>query len=392
MVKKPDFAERIDIAEQVKDMAEHKIDDFVWVLGIAIVLLVIAGAFSYFVPYTGPLNNVTISSFSPGQVGEVENYAARSMNLNTFSVGEPHSEALNSWPQMEISAGWLGGRGEQAVVNVPDYLMETSRGVKMTFDLYETNNYGNLVIKWNGREVLNQALQPRQHEVFIDREDVKRSNSMEVYSTGPGMMFWAASIYTIKNFNVNLEYGPQRVVAFEILPSEMQQFGRVELSAYASGTGTLRMLINGVQVYSGTPVGVITEEFNLLDAPISEGQNILTLVDETGTYTLRDAVFRIYLTGEKSRTMKSFNLTQENYNLISQGIFRGKVGYRVENIARPGSIEISVNGNALSVPAPVVGWNSAYFTAGMVSPGDNQVIISGTGSFDIPEVVVGMER
>jgi hypothetical protein len=373
-------------------MAEHNIDDFVWVLAIALILLIVAGVFSYFVPYTGPLTNITISSFSPGQVGQVENYVSKSIDLRTFTVGEPQTEPLRAWPQLELSASWFGGRGEEADIGVPGYLLETARGVRITFDLYDTNNYGNLVMKWNGREVLNQALQPRQHEVFIDRADVRGSNSLEVYTTGPGMLFWATSMYVIKNFNVNLEYGPQRLIPFEMLPSEMEQFDRVELSAYASGTGTLAVKINGVQVYSDSPQGVVTEEFTLFDAPVRPGQNILTLSDETGTYTLRDAMFRIYLAGESSRASHGFNLTDEHYGFLVQGIFKGKVDYRVENIARQGSVDIAVNGHQLSTPVPSVGWNSAYFTANLVSPGDNQVVFSGTGSFDIPEAVVGLER
>jgi hypothetical protein len=369
-----------------------KVEEFIWVLAIALILIVGVGVFSYFVPYTGPLTNITISTFSPGQVGYVQDFVARSTDLRTFTVGEEQTELLKAWPQMELATSIFGGNSEKANVNVPDYLMETARGVRITFNVYQTNNYGNLVVKWNGREVMNQAVPSRQHEIFIDRTDVRESNSLEAYTTGPGFFFWASSVYIIKNFNVNLEYGPHRVIPFEMLPSDMQKFDRAEIAAYASGTGSLEIRINGVSVYSGSPRGVFKEEFTLFEAPIKAGQNILTLIDETGTYTLRDTVFKVYTTGDQSVAGHRFNMTEEHYNFLAQSIFRGKIDYRIGNIARQGGVEINVNGHQLSTPAPRVGWNSAYFTANVVDVGENQVTFSGTGSFDIPEAIIGLER
>ena len=369
-----------------------EVEDFVWVLAIALVLIVIVGIFSYFVPYTGPLTNITISTFSPGEVGYVQDYVARSIDLKTFTVGEEQTELLKAWPQMELATSILGGNTEKEEIGVPDYHLETARGVRITLDLYQTNNYGNLVIKWNGREVMNQALTPRQHEVFIDRADVRESNTLEAYTTGPGFYFWASSVYIIKNFNVNLEYGPHRVIPFEMLPSEMDRFDRAELSAYASGTGRLDIKINGVSVYSDYPRGVFAQEFTLFNAPIRAGQNIVTFIDEIGTYTLRDTVLRIYITGHQSTAGHSFNITEENYNFLAQGIFRGKVDYMIDSIAKSGGVEITMNGHQLSTPAPRIGWNSAYFTANIVNVGENQAVFSGTGSFDISEAIIGLER
>ena len=176
-----------------------EVEEFVWVLAIALILIIVVGVFSYFVPYTGPLTNITISTFSPGQVGYVQDFVARRIELRTFTVGEEQTELLRTWPQMELATSWLGGNSEKASVSVPDYLMETARGVRITFNVYQTNNYGNLVIKWNGREIMNQAAPQGQHELFIDKNDVRGSNSLEAYTTGPGFFFWASSVYIIKN-------------------------------------------------------------------------------------------------------------------------------------------------------------------------------------------------
>jgi hypothetical protein len=369
-----------------------EVEEFIWVLAIALILIVAVGIFSFFFPYTGPLTNITIDSFRPGEVGFVSNFVARSTDLRTFTVGEEQTENLESFPLLEMATSIFGGNVETFHVDVPDYFMETARGIRLDFSVAETNNYGNLVVKWNGRELLSDALRQGVHEIFIDKEHVKGSNTLEVSATGPGFLFWAATVYNIKNFNVNLEYGPERVVPFMMLPSEMEKFEKAEITTYAQGTGTLVIKVNGAPVYSDTPQGALKEEFTLFDAPIRSGQNVLTFVDGSGTYTLRDTIFRVYITGDQSVASHTFNLTEENFNFLANSIFQGRVEYRIENINRKGSIEIEVNGRQLSTPTPRVGWNSASFTADMVHVGDNLITFTGTGSFEVSEVLVGLER
>ncbi|MCK4714951.1 MAG: hypothetical protein KAT35_05210, partial [Candidatus Aenigmarchaeota archaeon] len=127
-----------------------EVDDFMWILAIALILIIAVGIFSYFVPYTGPLTNITISSFSPGEVGYVQDFVARSTNLQTFTVGEEQTEILKAYPQLELATGLFGGNTEKAMIDVPDYLLETARGVSLSFFIYDTNRYGSLIVKWNG--------------------------------------------------------------------------------------------------------------------------------------------------------------------------------------------------------------------------------------------------
>lgn len=367
-------------------------DDFMWVLLIAIILLVVVGVFSYFVPYTGPLTNITISEFSPGEVGYTQDYAARTIDLKTFTVGEDQQSLLRSFPQMELITSLFGGNVETYQIAVPDYHLETARGVRIDFSIAQTNQYGNLVMKWNGREVANRKLSSGPYDLFIERQHVRESNTLEVSATGPGMLFWASTVYQLKNVNVNLEYGPQRVIPFEMLPSEMAKFDRAELSSYVTGTGTLRITVNGAHVYSGTPQGVLREEFTLFDAPIRAGQNIITFIDDTGTYTMRDTLFKVFVTGDQSVARHRFNLTDEHFNFLANSIFRGRVMYRIDNIARSGSLDIQMNGRQVPAGTPRVGWNSASFTADMVDVGENVITMGGTGSFDISSAIVGLER
>lgn len=370
-------------------MAE--IDDFVYVFIIAVIALAAFGLVGFVGPWFAPVNNVTVDSFSVGEVGYVENYAARTIELRTFTVGQNQTESMVSAKQIDITKGWFGGNEETFAVVVPSYYLDTARGIRISFDVYDTNQYGNLRFKWNGVVLEENAYDNGFHSFLITGEDVKQSNTLTVLCDGPGMMFWASTVYQLKNFNVNLEYGPERVIPFEMLPSEMQEFDRIELSFFGSGTGTLQVKVNGVSVYQGSPRGVEKVDFNLFEAPVKAGQNIITFIDRDGAYTLQDTQMKIFLMSSKAVVTRTFNLTQENYNLMSQG-FQGRINYFVDNIARQGSLEIKLNNKIIPVTTPQVGWNTASFTSSEAVVGDNTLAFSGTGNYQITTTRVELER
>jgi len=370
---------------------EVEIDDFVYVFIIAVIVLAIFGIISFVSPWFAPVNNVTVASLSVGEVGAVTDYASRSIDLRTFTVGQEQTESLVSSPELEISRGWFGGNDEVFSIVVPDYYLETARGVRVSFNVYDANRYGNLKFKWNGVVVEANDYETGFHSFLIGKEDVKPSNTLTVMCDGPGMMFWASNVYQLRNFNVNLEYGPERVIPFEMLPSEMQSFERIEVSFFATGTGTLEIKTNGVSVFQGHPSGAGTVSFNLFDAPVWSGQNIMTFIDRDGTYTLQDTRVKMFLATSNVKVTREFNISQENYNLMLQG-FQGRVNFFIDNVASPGSLEIALNDHIIPVSTPQVGWNTASFTSGDAVVGENTVTFSGTGNYQITSARIELER
>jgi hypothetical protein len=107
---------------------------------------------------------------------------------------------------------------------------------------------------------------------------------------------------------------------------------------------------------------------------------------------MRDTVLRIYTTGDRSVATHRFNLTDEHYGFLANSIFDGRINLMIESTARPGSVEVTLNGRQLSAPVPRPGWNSVPFTANAARPGENVLTITGTGSYFIPEAIVQLER
>ena len=371
------------------------VDDFYWVLLVALALIVIFTIVSALWPYSpvpggvGPGGGavVTVAEFALGTVGYSEN-AARSSSLGSFTVGETQSEELRKVPQLEISAGWFGANSEKINVEAPSYLLENMRDVVIGFSVYDTNQYANLHVKWNGKEFYSEKPSRGHVEVRIDANYVESSNTLDVYCDGPGLAFWAATVYTLRDFGVELEYGPSKLVAFTLGQSDLETLSKAELSFIGFGTSPLRVKVNGYKIWEKVPNGVETVGFNFTGAPLKQGTNILSLDCPAGQASLNNAKLDIYLLTNQVTRTRSFEMTDSQYGLMKSQGYSGTVKFRVDSVSRPGELGIELNSNALHPGQPAEGWNSVSFSSGEGQTGTNTLEFSGTGYWDIGQVQV----
>ncbi len=367
-------------------------EDFLYVLIAAVVFLGIMLLITAFVSLPGPTMNVSVASFSVGEVGYLTDYPSKTIDLKTFTVGETQEESLKAIPQIEVYRNIFTANTEKFVIAVPEWYETTMRGVRLNFNIYEQSSgqFSKLLIKWNGLEVFRYSGAAVDQSIFIEKDKVKSSNTLEIDCEYNAWWFWATSIYTLRNFNVNLEYGPERLIPFNLLASELQGFNKGEINFDGSGCD-LMVKVNGIDVYQGTPDGDTKIEFTYQEVPLTPGGNIVAFISTSGICNLRNAEFKIFLVGNQVVATRKFDLTAGNYNLLNQG-FTGKVNYKIDSIMRTGSLTIKLNGGSLSVPSPKTGWNSATFTISDVQDGENEVSFSGTGAFDISEARIELER
>jgi len=367
-------------------------EDFIYVFIAAIVFIVVMLLVTAFVSFPGAVMNVSVASFSVGEVGYLTDYPTKTLDLKSFSVGETQEESLKAIPQVEVYRNLFTAKSEKFVIGIPEWYETTMRGVRLSFNVYEQSSgqFSRLVIKWNGLEVFNYADAGTDQSIFIEKNRVKSSNTLEIDCEYNAWWFWATSTYTLRNFNVNLEYGPERLIPFTLLASELQGFNRGEINFDGSGCDLL-VRVNGIDVYQGTPSGETKIDFTYQDVPLTHGGNIVAFISTSGVCNLRNADFKVFLVGNQVVATRKFEMTNEKYNLLNQG-FTGKVNYKIDSVMRTGSLTIKLNGASLSVPSPQTGWNSASFTISDVQQGENEVSFSGTGAFDISEVRIELER
>jgi hypothetical protein len=364
-------------------------EDFVYLLAIGIVILAVVGVIAVFIPGIPPAEYIKITEFSGGYLG-FTNHASRTINLGSFSVGEPQKENLRTVPQMEVSSSWLGSERKSYEIEVEDWYATTQRGVRVSFDLIESNAYGNLMVKWNGKVFFQEVAEPRHYSVFINSSFVKKSNRIEILTDGPGFYFWASTTYQLKNVNINLEYGPEKIVAFELVPDEISMFDRGELSFYAGGTETLEIKVNGVEIYEDSPRGNVKVSFDYLRVPLKAGGNLITFIDREGVYNLNDVYFNIFLLNNQSVLMREFNLTDANFDLLNKGIMKGRIDYTVDSISRQGPIKIEINSRTIGSFTPDLGSNSVEFGPANAQLGENDIKFSSMGGYQLSDIVVGL--
>ncbi|RLI97686.1 MAG: hypothetical protein DRO99_02665 [Candidatus Aenigmatarchaeota archaeon] len=373
------------------------IDDFFYVLGIALALIIVFTAVSMVWPYApgpgtpGGESNITVAELSVGTVGFSEN-EPRSSSLGTFTVGETQSESLKRIPQLEISAGMFGSQSEKLNVEIPSYYMDSLRDIMVTFRVYDTNEYGNLYVKWNGKDFHAMKTPRGDVEVKIDANYVEASNTLEVYCDGPGLAFWAATVYTLRDFRVDLEYGPSKVIAFTLDQAETEAFSRGELKFIGYGNSNLRVRVNGYKVWDQMPDGVETVVFNYTGAPLKLGSNILSIDAPTGQVTLNNAMLNIYvLTNQVTRT-RNFDITDSQYTMLDGQGYTGVLRFRVEDTTRQGELRAELNGNVIGSVSPRNGWNAMTFSASEANEGSNTLEFSGTGYWTISDAEVILSK
>lgn len=371
------------------------VEDFIYVLAAALILILVFAAISAIIPVGpgGVVGNISIAEFALGGVGYSGDYEASSISLGSFDVGEIQKENLRSAPQLSLSSSLLGSQKETFTINILSAYQDSLRDVVISFDVFETNGYGDLVVKWNGREFYRGRASPRDYNIIIEKASVKSSNTLEIYCDGPGLMFWASTVYTLRNFNADLEYGPSKIFAFTLSQGEIEAWDRGEVSFYGFGTGDkLTLEVNDVEIYEQAPSGPTTITFNYTSAPLRVGQNLLTFKTDTGVFTLQNAGFKIFLLTNLVAKQRSFELDSDQYGRLVDMGYAGRIEFSIESIERTGTLDIELNGKDLTVPALRTGWNSLTFTDTEAQAGTNTLEFSGNGFWDISEVKVRLEK
>jgi hypothetical protein len=365
-------------------------DDFILVVIAASVFMVIIYLISFIAPWVSlPSNHIPVANFTVGKIGVLTDMPTRTESYGDFVVGEEQTEVLETFPQLELATGLLGGKVYNFDVNVPDWYSGTEKGVSITFDVYDTNRYGNLVVRWNGKPFLYEPADKGRHSFVIDPDYIKDENKLQIYAEGPGMFFWASTAYILRNFDVSLAYGPGKLVPLQTTNTELEAFSRGMVTFYATGArNRLNIKVNGVSVYNDYPKGFGSTEFDYGTVPLNRGTNILSF-SSPDTVDLRDVELNLYLFTNEAVGRKKFNITNDHYSYMNSGM-RGIIDFDVDTVIREGGLEVRLNDRSMGMLTPEEGWNRVTFTANDVLAGENTITFSGTGGFMIGKAGVSL--
>ncbi len=367
------------------------VEEFVYVLAAAIIVLLVLGLIFAWVPIPSA-ESIKIAEFSGiGTIGYIPSEPSRTEALGSFVVGQTQTETLKSVPQVYVSAGLFGSGYESYDIEIPDYMLDAAENVKIGFKVYNTNQYGNLVIRWNGLEVFNEKAGLTDYSVTISSDYLEEDNTLEIFCTGPGFAFWASTVYLLHDFEAELEYGPATMIPFQLTQAELGSLNRIGLSFIGTADCLLSIDVNGNGIYTSKPSGVEEAEFSTSTVPLNTGNNIISFSTVTGTANLQNVMLDIYLATNLVTRTRDFNLTDIQYMYLQQDTMQGKIEYSIDEVGAQGSLEVRLNGHVLNTPIPEEGENMVYFDSSEAQEGDNTLSFTGTGQFEIGDVTVWLE-
>jgi hypothetical protein len=370
-----------------------KVDDFAYVLVAAVIIIAVLLAIFALIP-PGGIGLVTeIENFTLGGVG-FTGESMQSLPYGNFRVGDVNTETLKSIPQIQVSSSYFGGVTEKQEVRVLNAYVPLAREATMTFRVHDsTPTYGNLIIKWNGKELYKDGASKGVYTLHIDRQSIYEVNNLEISADGPGLFFWASTVYILRDFSVKLDYGTMKLLPFVLGSTELESFknGALEFTSPASGTTKLTVKVNGAQVFSAVPAASESVKFDLYNSGITPGNNMITMSVQGDPIALQNVLLKIFLSTDNLVKERAINIPSDKYDLFSQG-YRGVLEFNVDRITRQGSMSIKLNDKDLNIATVKPGINTVFFSATEAKEGQNTLVFSGTGGWEIGQVRIFMER
>ncbi len=332
-----------------------------------------------------------------GRVGQGEGVVSRSEQFGSFSLGESNTEELNSMPSFTVQSPAFGAQDTKKFDPEMDAgILDTLKGIRIGFDVNDDpsrmSSCSNLRIRWNDRVVFDKVPRLFHYDVSIDPSYVGKTNVLEFEAvTPPPWQIWCwNSVYTLDNFVVEADYGPEKFLFIELHSSEMASWDRGVLSFYTTSgqSGELIILMNGREVFrKSDPEHLETLEFDYSDVAdiLKIGDNVIAF-KSGDVFSIDDVRFDIYLSTDNVVQTKDFEMTESELGLLSEG--EGEIYFDIDSIYKEGVFSIKINGNSLNLQALRDGHNSVGFGEDDVSIGSNTLKFSGTGSWDVSNVTV----
>ncbi|MCD6477259.1 MAG: hypothetical protein J7K26_03855 [Candidatus Aenigmarchaeota archaeon] len=148
-----------------------------------------------------------------------------------------------------VSQGLISGEKKTISFKAQDYHnFDTG---KIVVNIINTNLYGNLIVKINGKTVLNERPNIGKHEYYFDNNVLKTENTITVFTSGSGWRFWAPSIYDL-NLSLYMETLDINKKSFKFDLDGKPERARIAIFGdRIKGEGEIVIKINDIKVYKG---------------------------------------------------------------------------------------------------------------------------------------------
>ncbi|MBI3412459.1 MAG: hypothetical protein HY051_00055 [Candidatus Aenigmarchaeota archaeon] len=358
------------------------------------------GTYMLDVQYSGPSGKrpsavrIDLTSFPQFFLGFTKEDKARTINYEDFSLGLESNMKIKEVLEQEISRGLFSNEELSLEVDLNTATVAEAAGATLEFEVVNTNNYGNLVVSWNGKEYYSDKPAVGKISIKLPKESLKNENRLAVKSTGPGARFWAESVYSLRNLRLDVVTVSKRTLFFEVFPEEASAWSSGVLNFrradYSTQTGVIKAYANGRLVYNSFPNEADKIEIGPDD--IRPGTNMIKFESEGGTFSLKNIFLNVFLW--KNRTSgitKSFMLSEDDLTLLNRSGYYGVVQINLGEVLKAAPIEIKFRGNKTTKSVFITELKdrvNATFGTDQISIGNNSITFSTDGSMRVDSVDV----
>ncbi|TAL46821.1 hypothetical protein EPN87_04345 [archaeon] len=222
--------------------------------------------------------HLTINVQNPGSI----NFAKRSVALGDFSINFlSDAKTLDSQSNVQVSKGAFSENKLSLVGMLDDTEVSQASDARIQLVISDTNDQGDLVVNFNGKELYNQHASIGQLTIPLNVSDLSTSNVARISTTSPGWAFWSTSTYNIRSASmvVNSNGATSKTVNVNLNPNEMVNFDHFTISSlvsYKPPIPSLKIKVNDQISYFGSvPITALNIDLkrDILGNPLIIGEN-----------------------------------------------------------------------------------------------------------------------
>jgi len=214
--------------------------------------------------------------------------------------------------------------------------VDKSQLIYVSFDVLNTNGYGPLIIRVDGKVVINTILEVGHYEFSVGS-----GQHIEIEAGNSEWRIWAPTIYELGDIKITANTYPRDISTFTFKLKDPQKVtgARIDFSLN-DNAGSLLLRLNGNTVYNGA---VNSRQSIYLDGSQFSDTNMMIFdALEDSRFSGRATMALTRMTRAEKDLVVDINLTQTEYNKITDG----QIMFDVVDIFSPGGYSVRItNGN-----------------------------------------------
>lgn len=226
-----------------------------------------------------------------------------------------------------------------------------SQLIYASFDVVNTNGYGPLIIRVDGRVVVNTPLDIGHYEFSLGSGE-----HVEIEAGNSEWRIWAPTIYELQDVRITANTYPRDISTFTFKLNDPEKVtgARIDFSLNENA-GSLLLRLNGNTVYNGA---VNSRQSIYLDGShFSDTNMIIFDALEDSRFSGRATIALTRMTRAEKDLSIDINLTQDEYNKITDSY----IMFDVTDIFSPGGYSVKITNNGVELLNEYVKLEPGFF-------------------------------